>query len=47
MTNSTPTVHVSVSVTGDQILEIVVAEGNGAPTYGNADIAAPQLACAS
>jgi alpha-galactosidase len=47
VTNSTPTVHANVSVTGDQILEIVVAEGNGTPTYGNADIAAPQLTCAS
>lgn len=47
VTNSTPAVHASVSVSGDQILEIVVAEGNGTPTYGNADIAAPQLTCAS
>jgi alpha-galactosidase len=46
VTNSTPTVHTRVSVTGDQILEILVAEGNDTPTYGNADIAAPQLTCA-
>jgi alpha-galactosidase len=47
VTNSTPTVHASADVTGAHILEIVVAEGNGTPTYGNADIAAPQLTCAS
>jgi alpha-galactosidase len=47
VTNATPTVHASADVTGRQILEIVVAEGNGTPTYGNADIAAPQLTCAS
>ncbi len=46
VTNSTPTVHASVSVSGAQVLEITVAEGNGTPTYGNADIAAPQLSCA-
>jgi alpha-galactosidase len=47
VTNSTPTVHASADVTGKHILEIAVAEGNGTPTYGNADIAAPQLTCAS
>jgi alpha-galactosidase len=47
VTNSTPTVHASADVAGAHILEIVVAEGNGTPTYGNADIAAPQLTCAS
>jgi alpha-galactosidase len=47
VTNSTPTVHASADVTGAHILEIVVAEGNGTPTYGNADIAVPQLTCAS
>jgi hypothetical protein len=40
-------VHASADVTGAHILEIVVAEGNGTPTYGNADIAVPQLTCAS
>lgn len=47
VTNSTPTVHASVAVTGKRILQIAVAEGNGTPTYGNADIAAPRLTCAS
>jgi alpha-galactosidase len=47
VTNSTPTVHASADVAGAHILEIVVAEGNGTATYGNADIAAPQLTCAS
>jgi alpha-galactosidase len=47
VTNSTPAVHASVSVSGAQVLRIVVAEGNGTPNYGNADIAGPQLTCAA
>jgi len=47
VTNSTPTVQASVNVTGAQVLELHVAEGNGTVNFGNADIASPQLTCAS
>jgi alpha-galactosidase len=47
VTNSTPTVHANVDVSGAQVLELQVAEGNGTPNYGNADFGTPQLTCAS
>ena len=47
VTNSTPTVHADVSVSGAQILELHVAEGNGTINFGNADFGNPQLTCAS
>jgi alpha-galactosidase len=46
VTNSTPTVHASVNVSGAQVLELYVGEGNGTITYGNADFGSPQLTCA-
>ncbi|MGH2861986.1 MAG: NPCBM/NEW2 domain-containing protein [Solirubrobacteraceae bacterium] len=45
VTNSTPTVHADVNVSGAQVLELDVAEGNGTPNYGNADFGNPQLTC--
>jgi alpha-galactosidase len=47
VTNSTPTIHASVNVSGAQILEVHVDEGNGTINYGNADFGNPQLTCAS
>jgi alpha-galactosidase len=47
VTNSTPTVHASVTVSGAKILELVVGEGNGTINYGNADFGDPQLTCGS
>jgi alpha-galactosidase len=47
VTNSTPTIHASVNVTGANILELYVGEGNGTINYGNADFGNPQLTCAS
>jgi alpha-galactosidase len=47
VTNSTPVIHASVSVTGAQVLELYVGEGNGTINYGNADFGDPQLSCAS
>lgn len=47
VTNSTPTVHADVNVTGAHILELYVAEGNGTINYGNADFGNPQLTCNS
>jgi alpha-galactosidase len=45
VTNSTPTIHANVDVSGAQVLELEVAEGNGTPNYGNADLGTPQLTC--
>lgn len=47
VTNSTPTVHANVNVSGAKVLELEVAEGNGTPNYGNADFGTPQLTCGS
>ena len=47
VTNSTPTIHASVDVSGAKILELYVGEGNGTINYGNADFGNPQLTCAS
>ncbi|HWD69218.1 MAG TPA: NPCBM/NEW2 domain-containing protein [Solirubrobacteraceae bacterium] len=47
VTNSTPTLHADVDVSGAQVLELQVAEGNGTPNYGNADFGTPQLTCQS
>jgi alpha-galactosidase len=47
VTNSTPTVHASVNVSGAKVLELYVGEGNGTINYGNADLGNPQLTCAS
>jgi alpha-galactosidase len=47
VTNSTPTIDADVSVSGTQVLELEVAEGNGTPNYGNADFGNPQLTCSS
>lgn len=47
VTNSTPTVQATVNVTGAQVLELHVAEGNGTINYGNADFGSPQLTCNS
>jgi alpha-galactosidase len=47
VTNSTPTIHASVNVSGAKILELYVGEGNGTINYGNADFGNPQLSCAS
>jgi alpha-galactosidase len=47
VTNSTPTVHASVNVSGAQVLELYVGEGNGTINYGNADFDDPQLTCKS
>jgi alpha-galactosidase len=47
VTNSTPTIHASVNVSGAKILELYVGEGNGTINYGNADFGDPQLTCAS
>lgn len=46
VTNSTPTVHADVAVTGAQVLRIDVGDGGNGITYDNADIAAPQVTCA-
>jgi alpha-galactosidase len=45
VTNSTPTVHATVDVTGAHILELYVGEGNGTINFGNADFGNPQLTC--
>jgi len=45
VTNSTPTVHADVSVSGAHILELYVGEGNGTIQFGNADFGNPQLTC--
>jgi alpha-galactosidase len=47
VTNSTPTVHANVNVSGAHILELYVGEGNGTINYGNADFGNPQLTCGS
>lgn len=47
VTNSTPTVHASVNVSGAHVLELYVGEGNGTINYGNADFGNPQLTCAA
>jgi len=47
VTNSTPTIQASVNVTGAQVLELYVGEGNGTINYGNADFGSPQLTCNS
>jgi alpha-galactosidase len=47
VTNSTPTIHASVNVTGAKVLELYVAEGNGTNSYGNADFGGPTLTCGS
>ncbi|HEX6449228.1 MAG TPA: NPCBM/NEW2 domain-containing protein [Trebonia sp.] len=47
VTNSTPTVHASVNVSGAKVLELHVGEGNGTINYGNADFGDPQLTCNS
>ncbi|MHB1594888.1 MAG: NPCBM/NEW2 domain-containing protein [Streptosporangiaceae bacterium] len=45
VSNSTPTVHADVNVSGVQILDLHVAEGNGTIQFGNADFGNPQLTC--
>ena len=45
VTNSSPTVHADVNVSGAHILELYVGEGNGTINYGNADFGNPQLTC--
>ena len=45
VTNSTPTVHANVNVSGAHVLELYVGEGNGTINYGNADFGNPQLTC--
>jgi alpha-galactosidase len=47
VTNTTPTQHASVDVTGAHILHIAVGDGGNGISYDNADIALPQLTCAS
>jgi alpha-galactosidase len=47
VTNTTPTVNASVNVSGAQVLELYVGEGNGTINYGNADFGDPQLTCNS
>jgi hypothetical protein len=47
VTNSTPTIDPNVNVSGAQVLELYVGEGNGTIDYGNADFGDPQLTCAS
>ncbi|HLI36313.1 MAG TPA: NPCBM/NEW2 domain-containing protein [Streptosporangiaceae bacterium] len=47
VTNSTPTAHADVNVSGAHILELYVGEGNGTINYGNADFGNPQLTCKS
>jgi alpha-galactosidase len=47
VTNSTPTVHADVDVSGAHILELYVGEGNGTINFGNADFGGPQLTCDS
>jgi alpha-galactosidase len=47
VTNSTPTVHAQVNVSGTHILELYVGEGNGTINFGNADFGNPQLTCNS
>jgi alpha-galactosidase len=46
VTNSTPTAHVDVPLTGAQVLRIDVGDAGNGVTYDNADIAQPQLTCA-
>jgi alpha-galactosidase len=45
VTNSTPTVHADVDVSGAHILELYVGEGNGTIQFGNADFGNPRLTC--
>jgi alpha-galactosidase len=47
VTNSMPTIHANVNVSGAHVLELYVGEGNGTINYGNADFGDPQLTCAS
>ena len=45
VTNSTPTVHADVDISGAHILELYVGEGNGTNQFGNADFGSPELTC--
>ncbi|HZC72690.1 MAG TPA: NPCBM/NEW2 domain-containing protein [Jatrophihabitans sp.] len=45
VTNSTPTVHANVDVSGAQLLQIDVGDAGNGISFDNADIAAPQLTC--
>jgi alpha-galactosidase len=45
VTNSTPTVHADVSVSGAQILELYVGDAGDGISYDNADFGSPQLSC--
>jgi alpha-galactosidase len=45
VTNTTPTQHADVNVSGTQVLRIDVGDAGNGITYDNADIAIPQLTC--
>ena len=45
VTNSTPTQHANVDVSGAQVLRIDVGDAGNGIAYDNADIAIPQLTC--
>ncbi len=47
VTNTTPTQHADVDISGAQVLRIDVGDGGNGVTYDNADIAIPQLTCAA
>jgi alpha-galactosidase len=47
VTNTTPTLHASVDVTGAHVLRIDVGDAGDGITYDNADIAVPRLTCAA
>jgi alpha-galactosidase len=47
VTRATPTQHAGVDVSGGQVLQIDVGDAGDGITYDNADIAIPQLTCAS
>lgn len=47
VTNSTPTQHVALDLSGAHVLRIDVGDGGDGVNYDNADIAIPQLTCGS
>ena len=47
VTNTTPTVHADVDISGAHILQLHVALGNGTNQFGNADFGGARLTCNS
>ncbi|MBO0867903.1 MAG: NPCBM/NEW2 domain-containing protein [Micromonosporaceae bacterium] len=47
VTNSTPTIHLNVALTGAHVMQLVVGDAGDGIDFDNADIAAPLLVCGS